>query len=364
MPLRIRDQPASQPVELDAFVEKWLAAPDRNHLSLLGDFGTGKTWFGRRLAYRLSDAQVRTPIWIALRDYSRAYDIEQLITDALVNRYGVTLAAGFKTFQRLNEEGRLLLIFDGFDEMERRVSGYRTAVENFWEIAKLVSSPRSRAKIILTCRSEFFRSRGEEEETLERDRRGMQVPVEGDEVIDLKNLQGFEVVHLTDFDEEQIREALRRREPKRWVELFERIESLKGIGDLAHRPVLLEMIAKTLPEIGKGEDLNLATLYEKYTSDLLQQRAETISAEARRSYVDELAWELQNASRLRIPFSEFPERVTVHFGLKDKPEQAAILERDIRTHSLLVRDDAGTGSARIIVSFQPHSFEREHALPR
>jgi hypothetical protein len=40
------------------------------------------------------------PILILLRDYSKAYDIEQVLTDALANRFGVELAAGFKTLQR------------------------------------------------------------------------------------------------------------------------------------------------------------------------------------------------------------------------------------------------------------------------
>jgi len=39
---------------------------------------------------------------------------------------------------------------------------------------------------------------------------------------------------------------------------------------------------------------------------------------------------------LSIPFSEFPERVQIHFGVKDDPARAAFLERDIRTQSYLV----------------------------
>lgn len=50
---------------------------------------------------------------------------------------------------------------------------------------------------------------------------------------------------------------------------------------------------------------------------------------------------MYTSQRLNISFSEFPERVTVHFGLKDDPERAAFFERDIRTQSYLVRDDAG-----------------------
>jgi formylglycine-generating enzyme required for sulfatase activity len=101
------------------------------------------------------------------------------------------------------------------------------------------------------------------------------------------------------------------------------------------------MIAQTLSGIARSEDLNLATLYERYTEDLLRQRVETIPAADRRYFVQELAWEMQNSGRLSIPFSEFPERVQVHFGVKDDPGRAAFLDRDIRTQSYLVRDEAG-----------------------
>ena len=341
VPLRIREeragQPLGDPIPLDDFMERWLAAPERNHLSLLGDFGTGKTWFCRRLAWQMAARVGRIPIAVALRDYSRAYDIEQVLTDALANRFGVELAAGFKTVQRLNDEGRLLLIFDGFDEMERRASDYRTAVENFWQIARLISP---RAKILLTCRNAFFRHRTEEEEVLEA-RSGQVRIVRGDDIIDLAGRREFEVVHLTEFDDAQIRLALQKLVPDDWERVFERIRALPNIEDLAHRPVLLGMIAETLPAIARTEDLNLATLYEHYTGALLRARVETIPAEERLYFVQELAWEMQRTNRLSIPFSEFPARVTEHFRLKDHPEQAAFFDRDIRTQSYLVRDDAG-----------------------
>jgi formylglycine-generating enzyme required for sulfatase activity len=332
-------QPSSVP--LDSYIDEWIARPDRNHLSLLGEFGTGKTWFCRRLANRLANAGGRIPILIFLRDYSRAYDIRQLITDALVNRYQVGLAAGFETFQYLNEEGRLLLIFDGFDEMERRVADYRTAVENFWEIAKLVL-PRS--KVILTCRTAFFRHQMEEETTLRLEGGSMRI-VSGEEVIELHDRTQYEVVHLERFNEMQIREALERRAPYKAESLFTRISALSNIWDLAQRPVLLDLIVRTLPRIAEGEVLNLATLYEFYTRELLEVRSGLIgeiAPEDRLFFVRELAWEMQQTSRFRIPFSEFPDRVTTHFNLKKNPERIAFFERDIRTQSYLERDAAGT----------------------
>lgn len=332
---------------LEDFVDAWLAEPGRNHLSILGDFGSGKTWFCQRYAYLAAKhylanpARNRIPILITLRDYSRAYDVEQLITDALTNRYKVGLAAGYKTFARLNEAGRLLLIFDGFDEMERRVSDYRTTVDNFWELAKVVC-PTS--KVLLTCRMAYFRHRGEEEETL-TPRRGRVSVAAGDQVIDLRGRAQFEVLHLLDFTEEDIRLALQKRLPVGWEPVYQKIRELSNLRDLAGRPVLLDMIVKTLPQIQDAGQINQATLYETYVDALLKRRwsedTDYIPPQGRLFFVQELAWEMYTSQRLIIPFSEFPERVTKHFGLKDDPERAAFFERDVRTQSYLVRDDAG-----------------------
>ena len=48
--------------------------------------------------------------------------------------------------------GKLLLIFDGFDEMAARVDRQKM-INNFWELTRLVLPG---AKVILTCRTEHF----------------------------------------------------------------------------------------------------------------------------------------------------------------------------------------------------------------
>jgi hypothetical protein len=332
---------------LESFVDAWLDDRGRNHLSILGDFGSGKTWFCQRYAYLAARRYLadpvhnRIPILITLRDYSRAYDVEQLITDAVANRYGVGLPAGYKTFARLSEAGRLLLIFDGFDEMERRVSDYRTTAENFWELAK-VASPAS--KVVLTCRMAYFRHRGEEEETLTPRRRRVSV-VAGDQVIDLRSREQFEVLYLLDFDGRDIQLALRKRLPAGWEPVCQKIRELSNLRDLASRPLLLDMIFKTLPQIQDASQINQATLYGTYVDALLKRRwredTDCIPPQERLFFMQELAWEMYETQRFTIPFSEFPGRVVLRFGLKDDPERAAFFERDIRTQSYLVRDALG-----------------------
>ena len=74
----------------------------------------------------------------------------------MVNTYGLQLGGGFATFQHFNRYGKLLVIFDGFDEMESKVDQIVT-VQNFEELAKAVA-PDGKSKVILTCRTPYFQS--------------------------------------------------------------------------------------------------------------------------------------------------------------------------------------------------------------
>ena len=333
VPLKLKDTAAA----LDETIDQWLTAPGRNHLSLLGTFGTGKTWFSRRLAARWSEHQSqhpsRIPILFTLRDYAKAYDIEQLVTDAVQNKFGVRLPAAFRTFQRLNDEGRLVLIFDGFDEMDRRSGDYKTTVDNFREIARL-AGPRS--KVLLTCREEFFRDDQQVSEA-----HGV-IAIEG-RVIRIEGRPNYEVLTLAPFDEDQILAALRQRNPAQADELLQRIQDIPRLAEMAHRPVLLAMIAATLPHLAHAGDINLAKLYQQYTRDLMRRRDfdDSLSEDERRAFAGDLAWEMHNDNRKSIPFSEFPPKVTERYHLQNDPGKAARFEQDLRTQSYLDRDGAG-----------------------
>jgi predicted NACHT family NTPase len=84
---------------LDGFISEWLDNPKRNYLCVLGDYGTGKSSFCLHLSYILARKYKenpigsRIPILIPLRDYNKAVDIRQLVTNLLINQYHVKLAS-------------------------------------------------------------------------------------------------------------------------------------------------------------------------------------------------------------------------------------------------------------------------------
>src|SRR5437764_7084406 len=154
---------------VEAYISGWLKERGKMHISILGDFGAGKTWFCRHFAYKqlgsyLEDpAHKRIPLLITLSNFAKAMTAQQLINDALLEQYKLPfVGSAFEVFQEMNRRGKLLLILDGFDEMARQVD-YQTVVDNFWELARLVDE---HSKVILTSRTEYFRWAEESEKIL------------------------------------------------------------------------------------------------------------------------------------------------------------------------------------------------------
>jgi len=334
---------------MDDYVDDWLNDQTRNHISILGDYGTGKTSFCRQYAAKLARRWLadpdrnRIPILVSLRDYAKAMNLEQLITDFLVNRYGIQ--AGYEAFRRFNADGRLVLLFDGFDEMAQKVD-YQTTVDNFEELARAVETG---SKVILTCRTPYFRTSREAEELLSC--RGAEVLVLKEArdlherpVIDLADKPNFEIVHLLPFDQEDIQAMLRARFPDEWKRHWQQIEETYNLTELAQRPVLLDMITRSLPELKPGQAINAAQLYEVYTDLWLardEEKGRTLITRAdKRLFMQELALGMLRRAELSLHYSRLPERVQEHFCL-EKADEIDYFAHDIRTCSFLNRDAEG-----------------------
>lgn len=342
-----------QPVE--DFIETWLHETGRNHLSLIGKYGSGKTWLCWRYAYlaakRYLDAPThnRIPILISLHSYHRFQKVESLAIHALTERH-ISSVAGYKTFDWLNQSGRLLLILDGFDEMQPG-DEVSSAAEGFEQLSTLVH-PQS--KVLLTCRIEDLYHRGEQKEAIAPKTSEVSIVI-GDEVINLRGRQGYEMAEICDWAEESIQQALQKRRPIDWRRVYAKLQEqrLSHLADLAKRPMLLDMIAE-LPEQKVTADVNLVTLYQNYLDSRLKQLNEDVknlSFEERLFLMQELAWVMyiNPAGRLRtVPFAKVleSEHVIARFDLNDNPARSAFLERDLSTRSCLIHD--GKGNYRFV----------------
>lgn len=323
----------------DQCVIKWVNNK-KNHLSILGEYGTGKTSFCRKLAHDLAikcnndPLNNRIPILINLRDYSKVMSVRQLITDLLINEYGLQ-GVNFSLFENMNKEGLFLLIFDGFDEMAQKVI-FDVAYSNFCKIAELAAPKKS--KVILTCRTEFFRTHEQEREIL----------------LDISKRKNFGIIYLREFDDEQIKEFLQKRVPliekrkkKDWEYYYQKVHDIFDLRDLAKRPVLLDLIVKYLPQlIKKGETINASTLYQTTIYEELKRRIRVgktvIRRDDRIKLMKLLAVWMYNHDRLSVHYEDIPAllNLKMHFDLKTRRDIEYHLN-DFLTYSFLNRDADG-----------------------
>jgi predicted NACHT family NTPase len=349
---------------LEGYVDQWLEAPEKDHISVLGEFGTGKTWFTLHYAWReLQKYQVarqkkmkrsRLPLVMPLRDYAKAVDVENVLAHFFFGKHGIRLNNA--VFDRLNEMGKLLLIFDGFDEMADRTNK-QVMADNFWQLAQ-VAVPGS--KVILTSRKEHFPNDGD-----------VRLMFSG-QVMASKEFKlvapKFEVLELEQFDEGQIRQVLGRRTDAETVGLIVGNEVLL---DLARRPVMGQLLVTALADLQvdlrAGVEVNVARVYyyamrRKMEQDIKTERTFTSLAD-KTYFLCELAWEMLSLDQLTLNFRGFPDRLRSMFGLQDKDIDHWCY--DMMGNSLLIRDGEGNykfAHKSLVEFFVAYKFAAELGL--
>jgi hypothetical protein len=326
---------------LDGYVDQWLADPAKEHLSILGEFGTGKTWFTLHYAWtalqRYEDAKnrqidrPRLPLVIPLRDYAKAVSVESLFSEFFFRKHEVKLLS-YSAFEQLNRMGKLLLIFDGFDEMASRIDRQQM-INNFWELAKVVVPG---AKAILTCRSEHFPNAQEGRDLLGAQLRASTSALTGEP-------PQFEVLELEKLNDDQIRAILSHKGSSSSVDaIFNNEEVL----DLMRRPVMADLVIEALPEIEAGKAISLSHVYlyavvRKMERDVRDERTFTSLAD-KLYFLSEISWEMLSTDQMRLNYRQFPDRLRALFG--DAVVEAKDLDHwhyDMMGQTMLVRNADG-----------------------
>ena len=209
---------------LEEYLATWLEEPGQRQLSLLGDYGQGKSTAALALTYRMlaRDDSPRIPILVELRGTSP----RNLTPLQLLGAWGSKYNISPKALWYLHQAGRLLFIFEGFDEMalvgdrEMRLNHFKT----LWEFC------HRRAKILITGRPNFFLDEQEMMASL-----GIKEPV-GEEPY-------CHPMRLDMFDLRQVESALRRHDATLRQEISDFARHNEQFRELIARPSLLHIVA-------------------------------------------------------------------------------------------------------------------------
>lgn len=215
---RCKEEKSGEQFALGSYVNRWLKEPGNRQLALLGDFGQGKTLFSIHLAHEMiRNQRKRIPILIPLRNKSPRNSNQAEILSYFGAQYGISAEA----LMILNGNGRLLLIFDGFDEMDL-VGNDDIRKLHFKSLWSLVT-PQS--KLLITGRPNYFLSPEEMKSAL-----GLSPGT--------KELPYCEGLSLMLFDREQIMCALRNagETVRRGIQYILDHKASESFLDLVSRP--------------------------------------------------------------------------------------------------------------------------------
>jgi len=331
---------------LKNYVNDWLV-DDTNLLVILGDFGIGKTSYTLKLASELVEKRKLEntgiiPVRIELKSYREAIDYEAMIISHLSDFKVNT--TGYQAFDFLLRTGKVLLILDAFDEMAVQVNEEITK-ENFDELYKAVNG---KSKVILTCRTHYFREHPEIESLIYdiHAPEGFRSPQGTALYKSISGRKNCRICFLQPFDNPQIAEYLRKALDEEKEKAQQILAKNKGLKDLANRPVLLAMIAQSFNDISKRGDIPSTTaLYEVYIQKWIERddSRTNLTKEGKEKLAEALAGKLWFESRGNtIHYSELRPLVEHHFKSRIRvPQDVEYAEHEVRTASFLTRDAEG-----------------------
>lgn len=259
--LDLKNDSKGSPVDdIESYLLDWAKDTDcEKQISLLGEYGQGKSVLSIKLAYEMIQQKyARVPIIIELRGKSpRNETITTIIASwALSFNYNVL------AIQKLLQEGRLLIILEGFDELDMVGNSHRR-LEHFkrlWEFARYQKS-----KIIITGRPNLFLDNQEARNYLHLNN-------------DSSDLFYSQAIHLKPFNLSQISNSLRSIEPRVQSEILAFIETQgksSNFFDLIARPSTLYQTSIIWDQLDKNT-INSAAVIDEFIRHAFRRQAEKL----------------------------------------------------------------------------------------
>ncbi|MDO9271053.1 MAG: NACHT domain-containing protein [Methylobacter sp.] len=359
VPSAILGEDAS-PIEedLEAYLSKWLVEPGQRQLALLGEYGQGKStgtlMFSHKLVEQYKGKSPRIPILVELRGKSP----KTLQPLELLSVWASNYRIDPKALMKLQQAGRLLLIFEGFDEMAE-VSDAEARSNHFRSLWRFCYP---KAKILITGRPNFFLDDRELKSLLG---------------IDCSIATGayVQALHLQPFSQAQIAHSLRNATVQNRLEITQLAKDDIKFYDIASRPSLLYIVNQLWNKSELKDhkhDMNSALViglfiqhsYKRQTEKIRDGKQFMILNESEREYfmdgiaaymaTEKLPNQITLADFNQIIeklYEKIPDEVSLQgsalnssvnkplkLRLKDNDDPLETVKTDVRTCGVLVKD--------------------------
>jgi WD40 repeat protein/nucleoside phosphorylase len=322
-------------------LDSWLGQDGPQLMLVLGDFGTGKTFLMHEMALRLGRRHLQmrhaiVPILVELRKLEKSRSLEALLGQHFIPERGMR-RFDHDAFKYMLQEGRLALLFDGFDELALRVT-YTAAAEH---LETVLQAAIGKAKVMITSRTQHFLN----------DQQVLQAL--GEHV----QQRGFRMLRLKPFDPSRIQRFLENRFGDAAVarQRFALLDEVKDLLGLSHNPRMLGFISEIdeqdLRTAAHGGEITSATLYRVLLRKWLGHEVErdhppgieaSASEAARWKAATELARLLWTRKERTIPIAEIPPEILDEVSrLSERLVSREAAAFKIGSATLLCRDEEG-----------------------
>jgi len=326
------------------------------HFALLGEYGMGKTVLCQRLCEYLTEQRAAgialpRPLYFDLRRMPARNDervpsledtLEGCVTYGWLSAPG-TAKPSVDQLKRWVTEGALV-VFDGLDEILVHLSA-ANGQQYTSQLLRLLDLPRNdkqpAPKMLLSCRSHFFKSLSEQRAMLmERGRSKL-------------DAQQFEALLLLPFTDAQIEDYLKSALPNLdSAQAMATIRAVHNVSELAARPYLLKEVARLMPRLEQwrmeGRKVQGVTVYREMVREWLMrdQGKHQIAPEHKLLVARDLAAELWAGGSRMIDASALS---SWYFRWRQAQADAQLrysdihpdkLDEDLRNSQFLVREDA------------------------
>lgn len=345
--------------DLEDVIRRWLAGdtasgPSPNQpIAVLGAYGLGKSSFATHLAARLAeeaeaDVTARVPVLVRLHELIGEQSLEGLLGKHFTATHDAP-GYSFAKLMKLNRAGRLVVFFDGFDEM-RQMLTWREFRHNLRELNRMCVGD---ARVVILGRPTAFETDAQQRlglhgEQGDRDGRLRRDP-------DWPDYHELELATLT---EDQCKTFLRRYlayrqggdeiDDEGFDSLWYSVNS-QALRDISRRPVQLRMLAEILPSYsGDTDQLDIVTLYDLFVDELIdrvigreeeKQSRLAFSSEDRRLFLRRFAYWLWTSQPTdQVTTDQLPDELVEPFAPTGDLEAA---RRDLVVGSPLDRRAGG-----------------------
>lgn len=271
---------------VEDYLTAWTEEKSDRHIALLGDYGQGKSVLALKFTYELiKNDSGRIPILIVLRGKSP----RNLSPLEIIANWSSRFRIEPQAIMKLHYEGKLLLIFEGFDEMDL-IGDSEMRMNHFRSLWNFVRVPN--AKIMITGRPNFFLDDDEQRHAL-----GIFKP----KAISTPH---SEAIYLENFNINKVGLALRNLSPKTREGIVNLARNNDNFFEIVSRPSILFLVSSIWNESNfneKKEKINSASVINEFISANYERQAKKghkspITKSEREFFMMKIAYEMMRVN--------------------------------------------------------------------